>query len=61
MKSMGGIWLIFLIVGMSLSMAVSSKPVMAVSNDPYQAFWEILNREAELVVQLTKLVTHPLP
>ncbi|NJE76756.1 hypothetical protein [Thermococcus sp. ES12] len=54
MKRMGGIWLIFLIVGMSLSMAVSSKPVMAVSNDPYQAFWEILNREAELVVQFNE-------
>ncbi|ASJ05616.1 COG1470 family protein [Thermococcus barossii] len=54
MKSIGGIWLISLIVGMSLSMAVSSKPVMAVSNDPYQAFWEILNREAELVVQFNE-------
>ncbi|ASJ12121.1 hypothetical protein A3L14_04150 [Thermococcus thioreducens] len=50
MKRWGGIWLIFLIVGMSLSTAFSSSQVIAASSDPYQEFWDILNREAELVV-----------
>ncbi|ASA78526.1 hypothetical protein [Thermococcus sp. 5-4] len=51
MKRLGGIWLIFLIVGMSVSVPSYSKPVAAATSDPYEAFWQILNREAELVVQ----------
>ncbi|WP_157727085.1 hypothetical protein [Thermococcus siculi] len=36
-----------------LSMGISTvRPVKALSNDPYEAFWEILDRESTLVVEV---------
>ncbi|WP_157895760.1 hypothetical protein [Thermococcus celer] len=39
MKQLGGIWLITLLVGMSVSTALFVTPVAGASNDPYNAFW----------------------
>ncbi|ANF22430.1 hypothetical protein A7C91_04035 [Thermococcus piezophilus] len=46
-----GSWLIILILGMTVSAGMSNNYAAAVTtSDSYEAFWDILNREAELVV-----------
>ncbi|WP_240911839.1 hypothetical protein [Thermococcus sp. M36] len=49
MRRAVGLLLILLVLNMGLA---SVNPVKAISNDPYEAFWEILDREAELVVKV---------
>ncbi|WP_206205258.1 hypothetical protein [Thermococcus sp. GR6] len=51
MRKALGLWLIIMIFGMTVSTGMSSNYVVAVTTgDPYEAFWDILNKEAELVV-----------
>ncbi|WP_258083407.1 hypothetical protein [Thermococcus thermotolerans] len=51
MKKLIGLWLVMLIVGMTVSAGASNNYVKAATTGPYEEFWRILNREAELVIQ----------
>ncbi|WP_258083513.1 hypothetical protein [Thermococcus thermotolerans] len=53
MRKLAGLWLVILILGMTVSAGMSNNYAAAVTtSDPYEAFWDILNREAELVVEV---------